>query len=564
MPITELQRELESSLGKPSLDGKDYMFILIFKYCNKASALHIELSLELWAVMDGPAAPANPWSKYSGKCRGTPYISFSEVLDEELSKKLQLEDLISSEFMDPAEAFFGNPVNLSAVTSVSITKDSTEASDMKLATLLQKKYDREYNQYVELREKREQGESGSSLDVFEVNSHLTEEDSEVYDREDEEDFKQASYLTKAKKYGFCHDGEQGFISKHDFRISAAKHGNYMRNFRAVETGLLPTDYFFPIGNKAFNSLKKSDFELSSRRIRLKEKNSQATYNSVMDHKTEMIIFKLINKEVISGLTCQISTGKEAHIFFAAPGRAVKLYKTTLSEFKRREEYIQGDYRFKNYLKKSNNRKLIQLWSEKECANLKRMKLCGVPCPTPIFVKDNVLVMSYIGQDSVLPAPKLKDLYYKQVSKGSKIFLECIFNMRKLFHYGNLVHADLSEYNILYFQKTVYFIDVGQAVDIGHPNALTFLYRDCRNLYTHFCTRNIVLKISALDIFTLVIDPSLDSMDALQSRFLEKEELLQSVSGERPHTRPSPSVYSTLAGVEPSLRELKDIVAGFEK
>ena len=45
----------------------------------------------------------------------------------------------------------------------------------------------------------------------------------------------------------------------------------------------------------------------------------------------------------------------------------------------------------------------------------------------------------------------------------------------------LVHADLSEYNILWHNDQVWIIDVSQAVDNTHPSALEFLYRDCSNM-----------------------------------------------------------------------------------
>jgi RIO kinase 1 len=43
--------------------------------------------------------------------------------------------------------------------------------------------------------------------------------------------------------------------------------------------------------------------------------------------------------------------------------------------------------------------LIKLWAEKEFRNLKRMKDKGLPVPTPVKIKDHVLVMDFIGKES---------------------------------------------------------------------------------------------------------------------------------------------------------------------
>ena len=72
----------------------------------------------------------------------------------------------------------------------------------------------------------------------------------------------------------------------------------------------------------------------------------------------------------------------------------------------------------------------------------------------------------------------------------------------------LVHADLSEYNMLWHDNRVWFIDVSQAVEPIHPHALEFLYRDCINVTEFFKKRGLqhvvsvpqlFLKVSGLDI-----------------------------------------------------------------
>jgi RIO kinase 3 len=54
----------------------------------------------------------------------------------------------------------------------------------------------------------------------------------------------------------------------------------------------------------------------------------------------------------------------------------------------------------------------------------------------------------------------------------------------------LIHADFSEYNLLWHEQTIYVIDVAQSVEPYHPNAFTYLLRDCTNLFTYFSRRTL--------------------------------------------------------------------------
>lgn len=40
--------------------------------------------------------------------------------------------------------------------------------------------------------------------------------------------------------------------------------------------------------------------------------------------------------------------------------------------------------------------MVRLWAEKEMRNLKRLKTAGVRCPDVYEVKENVLVMQFLG------------------------------------------------------------------------------------------------------------------------------------------------------------------------
>lgn len=87
--------------------------------------------------------------------------------------------------------------------------------------------------------------------------------------------------------------------------------------------------------------------------------------------------------------------------------AIKVFKTTLSEFKQRDKYIKDDYRFKDRIGNQTAKKTIRIWAEKEMANLMRLRKVGIPCPQVVTLKHHVLVMSFIGEN-LYPAPKLKD------------------------------------------------------------------------------------------------------------------------------------------------------------
>jgi len=61
----------------------------------------------------------------------------------------------------------------------------------------------------------------------------------------------------------------------------------------------------------------------------------------------------------------------------------------------------------------------------------------------------------------------------------------VLSMRRMFHRCKLVHADLSEYNILYHDAHLYVIDVSQSVEHDHPHAFDFLRNDIKNIEEFF-------------------------------------------------------------------------------
>jgi len=98
----------------------------------------------------------------------------------------------------------------------------------------------------------------------------------------------------------------------------------------------------------------------------------------------------------------VSTGKEANVYHAVSPEgkhlALKIYKTSILVFKDRDRYVTGEFRFKNGYARSNPRKMVRLWAEKELRNLRRMRTAGLRVPEAIEVRENVLVMDFIQED----------------------------------------------------------------------------------------------------------------------------------------------------------------------
>jgi RIO kinase 1 len=90
--------------------------------------------------------------------------------------------------------------------------------------------------------------------------------------------------------------------------------------------------------------------------------------------------------------------------------------------------------------------MVKTWAEKEFRNLTRIKQANILCPEPIFLRSHVLVMKFIGELG-FPAPLLKDASIDE-SEARKLYLDSVKIMHRIYNLAKLVHADLSEFNML--------------------------------------------------------------------------------------------------------------------
>jgi len=239
----------------------------------------------------------------------------------------------------------------------------------------------------------------------------------------------------------------------------------------------------------------------------KDKSDRATSEQVLDPRTRMILLQMINRGVVSEVNGCLSTGKEANVYEAlhipessaenpdptGVHRAIKVYKTSILVFKDRDRYVTGEHRFRGGYNKGNNRAMVKVWAEKEFRNLRRLYLAGIPCPEPVYLRLHVLVMGFLGNKKGLAAPRLKDVELTGDDVDEQwrlLYLEMLGLMKRMYQVCKLVHADLSEYNVLYHLKKLYIIDVSQSVEHDHPRSLEFLRMDVKNVSDFFRRKNV--------------------------------------------------------------------------
>ncbi|XP_075153285.1 serine/threonine-protein kinase RIO3 [Haematobia irritans] len=391
-------------------------------------------------------------------------------------------------------------------------------SDAVIAQMLQAQFDKEYNENLKRIERAQNKQSKITicLDKY-IKPYIRDVGEDLEDDyEDEDDAHRekrdwdrfdtnARIFEQIPKCGYAMDKDGEMITKHDETLCGVKNACRMMSLPLEFATGDGAGFDMKLSNRVFNELKTYSRKGQKKNARMQDrKDNVATAEMGVDGRTRLILYKLINNQILEQINGIISTGKEAVILHASSDPAfvgpdpenplimpkecaVKILKTTLNDFKQRDRYIKDDYRFKGRFNvrfgKQNNFVIINMWAEKEMHNLSRMLSVGINCPEVVMLKKHVLVMSFIGEDNNA-APKIKDAILSS-AEWIAAYDEVVTAMYKLYNEAKLVHADLSEYNILWHKEKCWFIDVAQSVEPQHPSALEFLMRDCNNIVTFF-------------------------------------------------------------------------------
>jgi RIO kinase 1 len=227
-----------------------------------------------------------------------------------------------------------------------------------------------------------------------------------------------------------------------------------------------------------------DKKLEEMGVRIKDADQFKVSEDVFDDVTLLALYKLVHKKYLSVIGGSISTGKEANVFYGERDGteiAIKIYRIRTANFTTMSSYIIGDRRFSRV--KKSRKELVFAWTRKEFSNLVRARDAGIPVPEPLVWDRNILIMSFLG-DAGTPYPQLRNAH---LDDPEEIYTTIIRHIDLLFNKAELVHGDLSEFNILYGDQP-YLIDMGQSVTRDHPRAYQFLMRDIRNINRFFKNR----------------------------------------------------------------------------
>jgi len=201
---------------------------------------------------------------------------------------------------------------------------------------------------------------------------------------------------------------------------------------------------------------------------------------------------LVKSNVLEAIGKPLGVGKEADVYEALSPKSdrivVKFHRLGRTSFRqtRRTRGYVAERRHISWLYQS------RLAAEREYEVMQRIYPCRVSVPEPIARNRHLVVMGLIEGT---------ELRYAEVEDPLPTFKETIRNIRRAYLDAGVIHADLSEFNILIKPEGgILIIDWPQAVAKNHPDAERILARDIENIL-HFFRKQYRLAFSLEDVLS---------------------------------------------------------------
>ena len=215
--------------------------------------------------------------------------------------------------------------------------------------------------------------------------------------------------------------------------------------------------------------------------------------------------------LITRIHSRLTSGKEATVYCcrAHPSTnrkflAAKVYREhAANAYRRSGVYFEGRER----TMKARTLRAIErgtefgrqamagMWMYAEYDALKRLSAVGADVPRPYAMCGSVVLMEYIGNGE-RPAPHLNGIELNP-DQARSLFDRLLDNVETLLR-ANLVHGDLSPYNVLVWKGRPWIIDLPQAVDVRfNRSAFELLRRDLETVCPFFARHGVAAEAAEL-------------------------------------------------------------------
>ena len=217
---------------------------------------------------------------------------------------------------------------------------------------------------------------------------------------------------------------------------------------------------------------------------------------------------LLADGVIDEVHGRLKSGKEADLWLvrhAGEIVAAKVYKAREARsFRNNAAYKEGRQVRNTRTQRAMNRgsrfgqaAAEEAWKAKEAAALHTLHAAGVRVPTPVLFYEGVLLMELVLDPHGHPAPRLVDAHVARDAAGA-LYADLRAQAVRMLR-CDVIHGDLSPYNVLLGRHGAVVIDFPQVVGAAHNSqAESFFHRDLENLRRFFAAIDPSLHAAASD------------------------------------------------------------------
>jgi len=205
----------------------------------------------------------------------------------------------------------------------------------------------------------------------------------------------------------------------------------------------------------------------------------------------------------------LKTGKESEVHLIArigPERTSLIAEKRFKE--RRSRGFRNDYRYAGVWGAGGRREARAIrnrtrfgqqaiqarWIDHEWTTLTRLYEAGVTVPPPVEQVADGYRMAFVG-DGDRAAPRLTEIDLDRET-ARRVWREVQLEIRRMLE-ADVVHGDLSAFNVLWWRERAVLIDFSQAVDaVTHPAARELLVRDVERAASYFVRMGVAIDVRA--------------------------------------------------------------------